>query len=205
MAIDFPPNPSPGTTYGFNSITWSWNGTAWDRQSTGGAVGATGSDGVQGATGSVGFRYYYNETGLSGSGNPSGNLWFKDGTNSIYINRTSVDGIDAWGHFYSWKLLAGFGVDNGMLMIRRYGQQTPMRMVSFNAIGFTGTVSGLANANNAEYQYNTVNGVVTAGTFTDGETLDVYIMALQGPQGEEGLAFTEPTSQNFGTYTVVFE
>lgn len=144
-----------------------------------GATGATGGNGVQGATGAVGFRYYYNGNGASGSGNPTGNLWFKDGTNLIYINRTTADGIDAWGHFYTWKLLAGWAVDNGMLMIRRYGEQTPMRMVAFSAVGYTGTFSGLPNANNATYQYTLSNGVVTAGTFTHGETLDVYLMALQ--------------------------
>ena len=76
--------------------------------------------------------------------------------------------------------MAGWAVDNGMLMIRRYGEQSPMRMVSFSSI------NGTAYGNNILYQYNLSNGVVTAGTFTHGETLDVYIMALQGPQGNAG-------------------
>jgi hypothetical protein len=153
-----------------------------------GATGATGATGVQGATGCVGFRYQYNQNGASGSGNPTGNLWFKDGTNLIYINRTTADGIDAWGHFYTWKNLSGWAVDNGMLMIRRYGEQTPMRMVAFSSVGATGPTNQIADWNNAIYQYTTTNGVVTAGTFTQGETLDVYIMALQGPQGTPGLS-----------------
>jgi hypothetical protein len=46
---------------------------------------------------------------------------------------------------------------------------------------------------------------VTAGTFTHGETLDVYLMALQGPQGTPGTDFdpNTNTTQNFGTYTNV--
>ena len=80
-----------------------------------------------------------------------------------------------------------------------------MRMVSFSAVGYTGTVSGLVNANNAEYQYTLSNCVVTAGTFTHGETLDVYLMALQGPQGTPGTDFdpNANTTQNFGTYSAV--
>ena len=65
-----------------------------------------------------------------------------------------------------------------------------MRMVSFNAVGATGPTGNVADWNNAIYQYTTTNGVVTAGTFTHGETLDVYIMALQGPQGIPGLDAT---------------
>jgi hypothetical protein len=72
MAINFPNNPSNGNTYAFNSITWAWNGTAWDRQSTNvvgitGATGATGPQGVTGATGSNGA------TGAQGATGPVGN------------------------------------------------------------------------------------------------------------------------------------
>lgn len=56
MAINFPNSPSSGNTYAYNSIIWSWNGAAWDRQSTagGGVTGATGATGPQGVTGPVG-------------------------------------------------------------------------------------------------------------------------------------------------------
>jgi hypothetical protein len=31
MAINFPDNPTSGQTYTYNGITWSWNGTAWEK------------------------------------------------------------------------------------------------------------------------------------------------------------------------------
>jgi hypothetical protein len=31
MPINFPSNPGSGQTYSYNSITWSWNGTAWEK------------------------------------------------------------------------------------------------------------------------------------------------------------------------------
>jgi len=68
MAINFPNNPSNGNTYAFNSITWAWNGAAWDRQSTNvvGITGATGPQGVTGATGPVG-DYVVSFNGITGA------------------------------------------------------------------------------------------------------------------------------------------
>jgi len=31
MAINFPDNPTSGQTYTYNGISWSWNGTAWEK------------------------------------------------------------------------------------------------------------------------------------------------------------------------------
>jgi len=69
--INFPNNPSNGNTYAFNSITWVWNGAAWDRQSTNvvGVTGATGAQGVKGATGATGpvGDYVVSFNGLTGA------------------------------------------------------------------------------------------------------------------------------------------
>ena len=73
MAIDFPNSPSPGNTYAFNSIIWSWNGVAWDRQSTSGGngvtgvTGATGPQGVTGATGATGVTGATGSQGVTGA------------------------------------------------------------------------------------------------------------------------------------------
>jgi len=75
MAINFPPTPSNGTTYAYNSITWSWNGTAWDRQITGGGngvIGATGPQGVTGATGATGTNGVTGATGATGTNGVTG-------------------------------------------------------------------------------------------------------------------------------------
>jgi len=68
MAINFPTPINVGDTYAFSSITWSWNGVAWDRQSTNvvGITGATGPQGVTGATGPQGV------TGATGATGPVG-------------------------------------------------------------------------------------------------------------------------------------
>jgi len=77
MAINFPNSPSPGNTYAYNSITWSWNGAAWDRQSTNvvgvtGAIGATGSNGTNGVTGATGATGSNGVTGATGATGATG-------------------------------------------------------------------------------------------------------------------------------------
>ena len=66
-----------GDTYAFSSITWSWNGVAWDRQSTNvvgitGATGATGPQGVTGSTGATGATGPQGVTGATGATGPQG-------------------------------------------------------------------------------------------------------------------------------------
>ena len=43
MAISFPNNPTLNDTYVYNSITWTYNGTAWSKASAGGSGGGTAS------------------------------------------------------------------------------------------------------------------------------------------------------------------
>ena len=66
-AFDFPNSPSVNDTYSANGMTFTWNGTKWNRTSPDvGAQGATGPTGAQGATGSTGAQ------GATGSGGATG-------------------------------------------------------------------------------------------------------------------------------------
>ena len=54
-AFDFPNSPSVNDTYSANGMTFTWNGTKWERTSPSvGAQGATGSGGSTGAQGAAG-------------------------------------------------------------------------------------------------------------------------------------------------------
>ena len=56
-AFDFPNSPSVNDTYSANGMTFTWNGTKWERTSPSvGAQGATGPTGAQGATGATGAQ-----------------------------------------------------------------------------------------------------------------------------------------------------
>ena len=56
-AFDFPNSPSVNDTYSANGMTFTWNGTKWERTSPSvGAQGATGPTGAQGATGPTGAQ-----------------------------------------------------------------------------------------------------------------------------------------------------
>ena len=56
-AFDFPNSPSVNDTYSANGMTFTWNGTKWNRTSPDvGAQGATGPTGAQGATGATGAQ-----------------------------------------------------------------------------------------------------------------------------------------------------
>jgi hypothetical protein len=54
MPISYPTSPTPGQTYTYNSVTYTWIGSRWSTNK--GAIGYTGSTGV-GYTGSVGAGY----------------------------------------------------------------------------------------------------------------------------------------------------
>jgi hypothetical protein len=58
MPVDFPNSPTLNQTYTYNSITWQWNGVAWDNISSyPGPQGTTGPQGIQGTTGIQGFGF----------------------------------------------------------------------------------------------------------------------------------------------------
>ena len=82
-------------------------------------------------------------------------------------------------------------------MIKKHGEVSPMRMVSFSAVAY-----GL-KGDNVTFQYNLNNGGVSAGSiFANGDLLDVYIMGLQGPQGTPGTDFDAGSPVNLGTYII---
>ena len=76
-AFDFPNSPSVNDTYSANGMTFTWNGTKWNRTSPDvGAQGATGPTGAQGAAGSTGAQgatAAQGAQGATGSTGPTGN------------------------------------------------------------------------------------------------------------------------------------
>ena len=54
-AFDFPNSPSVNDTYSANGMTFTWNGTKWERTSP--SVGAQGATGPTGPTGSTCLLY----------------------------------------------------------------------------------------------------------------------------------------------------
>ena len=68
-AFDFPNSPSNGDTYTANSVTFTWNGTIWQRTSAStGAQGATGSTGAQGAANATTINSNTNNYLITGTG-----------------------------------------------------------------------------------------------------------------------------------------
>ena len=87
-AFNFPNSPSVNDTYSANGMTFTWNGTKWERtspsegaqgatgptgaQGTAGAQGATAAQGAQGATGTTGSTGNTGAQGATGSTGPTG-------------------------------------------------------------------------------------------------------------------------------------
>ena len=157
MAIDFTPNPSLGTTYAYNSIIWSWNGAAWDRQSTNvvgvtGATGATGSNGtngVTGATGATGATGSNGTNGVTGATGPVGNyvISFNGNTGAVQ-GVSSFNGSTGTITFYNY--VSSFnGITGAVTGITAGGANTFTALNSFSAgisaaggVTFSGTFSG---------------------------------------------------------------
>ena len=72
-AFDFPNSPSVNDTYSANGMTFTWNGTKWERTSPSvGAQGATGPSGPTGSTGAQGATAAQGAQGATGSGGSTG-------------------------------------------------------------------------------------------------------------------------------------
>ena len=72
-AFDFPNSPSVNDTYSANGMTFTWNGTKWNRTSPDvGAQGATGPTGAQGATGATGAQGATAAQGAQGAAGAQG-------------------------------------------------------------------------------------------------------------------------------------
>ena len=76
MAIQFPSSPTLNDTYVYNSITWTYNGTAWTKASAGGGGGG-------GASVTVSTTAPTSPT--------SGAIWLKDDTGDLYVY-----GVGGW-------------------------------------------------------------------------------------------------------------
>ena len=75
-AFDFPNSPNVNDTYSANGMTFTWNGTKWERTSPSvgaqGATGSTGAQGVTGPTGAQGATAAQGAQGATGSGGSTG-------------------------------------------------------------------------------------------------------------------------------------
>jgi hypothetical protein len=75
-AFNFPNSPSVNDTYSANGMTFTWNGTKWERTSPSvgaqGATGPTGAQGATGATGAQGATAAQGAQGATGSTGPTG-------------------------------------------------------------------------------------------------------------------------------------
>ena len=81
-AFDFPNSPSNGDTYTANGVTFTWNGTIWQRTSAStGAQGGTGPTGAQGSQGTAAGL----TIGTSAPGSPSaGDMWW-DSDSGLFL------------------------------------------------------------------------------------------------------------------------
>ena len=91
-AFDFPNSPSNGDTYTANGVTFTWNGTIWQRTSAStGAQGGTGAQGSQGATGVAGLSI-----STSAPGSPSaGDLWW-DSDSGLFLTYYNDGNSSQW-------------------------------------------------------------------------------------------------------------
>ena len=85
-AFDFPNSPSVNDTYSANGMTFTWNGTKWNRTSPDvgaqGATGPTGAQGATGATGAQGATAAQGAQGATGSTGPTGSTGAQGATGS---------------------------------------------------------------------------------------------------------------------------
>ena len=96
-AFDFPNSPNVNDTYSANGMTFTWNGTKWERTSPSvGALGATGpagSTGAQGATGSIGAQGATAAQGAQGATGSTGAQGSSNSTRDFYGFRMKADGV----------------------------------------------------------------------------------------------------------------
>ena len=108
-AFNFPNSPSVNDTYTANGVTFTWNGTIWQRTSAStGAQGGTGAQGSQGTQGTAAGL----TIGTSAPGSPSaGDMWwdsdsglfltyYNDGNSSqwVELNQGPIGAQGAQGH-----------------------------------------------------------------------------------------------------------
>ena len=73
MPINFPTTSTVGFTYTYNSMLWTWNGYAWDKNEGYGLIGTTGPTGPIGFTGATGPTGPTGPTGAQGDQGIQGN------------------------------------------------------------------------------------------------------------------------------------
>ena len=97
-AFDFPNSPSVNDTYSANGMTFTWNGTKWNRTSPDvGAQGATGPTGAQGATGATGAQGATGATGAQGATGSGGSTGAQGAAGSATITSNANNRVITGG------------------------------------------------------------------------------------------------------------
>ena len=108
----FPSNPTNGDTHTIGSVTWSWNGYAWDKSGGSGVTGPTGPtgpigpDGPTGPTGADGvvgtiLGFTSGNTAPAQSDVGTGDFWFENDTGLYFANvydGTTLGWLQISGH-----------------------------------------------------------------------------------------------------------
>ena len=194
MAINFPNNPSNGNTYAYNSIIWSWNGAAWDRQTTAGggsgATGATGSNGTNGITGATGATGATGTNGTNGATGATGSNGTNGATGATgpvgdYVvsfngNTGALQGVSSFngvtGAITFFNYVASFNGRTGAV-------QGVSAAVAGTGISVSGATGSVTITNTGVQSFNGITGAVagiTAGganTFTALNTFSAGISA----------------------------
>ena len=143
--MSFPSNPSNGDTHTIGSITWSWNGYAWDKQTAGisfDSGGITFADGtfqttaggvssLNGETGAVnlspGFEYMFDADAGTSPAAGKFDIYTLVGEKFISIHETTNDGITLDSYFdelvdRGGDLVIMKGDGTELLVVRDIGQ-----------------------------------------------------------------------------------
>ena len=176
-AFDFPNSPSVNDTYSANGMTFTWNGTKWNRTSPDvgaqGATGPTGAQGATGATGAQGATAAQGAQGATGSTGPTGSTGAQGATGS-----TGAQGATGSGGSTGAQGATGATGAQGATG-------------STGAQGATGSTGAQGAAGSATISNNSDNRVITGGSGTNlnGEsslTYDGTSLKIGGDSGVTG-------------------
>jgi len=173
-----------------------------------GATGATGTTGTTG-TGSSGFSYQF-ETTTTDADQGAGKIWLNHGTVAsatiLYIDDDDSDGTDISAFTATWDDSSATS-DKGFIKIQSKATPTDYAVFKISASGTDGTA----------YWKFPVTHLVSAGTFSDTEAIDVFftrsgdsggvanrtVDTMTGDGSEDELTLSQdPSNENNVTITL---
>ena len=133
-----------------------------------GATGSTGSTGPQGATGTGSSGMYYEfETATADSDQGTGKVWLNHATVSsasiLYIDDNDKSGTDISAFIATWDDSSATS-DKGFIKIQSRGTPTDYAVFKISSSG----------SDNTAYWEFPVTHLVSAGTFSDTEVIDIF-------------------------------